>query len=571
MIRTSLFAIALPCAFAFGLPLIAADYSYSVSTGIQSIKLLNGSGEVQSTVVGPGLKSACPAGRFLITMDSIRPPQTGTVIGRDLNNPGTPDIQSTFDPDPDSTDGFFTNDDDIVTLSNGDVLMLWGYHSRAPLNPKPGWFDITFKGSFGPGVRRGTIVYRSKDCGQSFQYLTKIDPAKLDDGLCAYPQPINPPPVPLTYANGGSDGQLTKVDTHDNVYLSMGCGGFRQDMSKPGFVLSNNRVNRTYVLRSSNEGASWTKLGFLISFTGWRTGVGATPSGDLAFSALGANFLMFAHKSSGGQYTFSPTTHPAPVSTGWADNSNPVFAAINPNGSGGSRITAHTLVARVPGSAKTLIAFPATISDANNKALDGYQLFFYDPQTNQFAQADPVLPSVHAANHFLMHMVAIDPGSGPILLYWYDIDGNAKTATMRGRFIFEDGAYSKDFAVATDTTVSPKAPGQLIKVPHKFNVPARWYGDYLSAGGYAPHAIVLITDQQFNYAPMWVEGDASARYSHIIVDKAVKLTAGFSLPEKAVVYYPKWKPAPPPVEIEKALAATKGGIAGEPLSAERQQ
>src|SRR5438067_1999446 len=173
MIRTSLFAIAPPCAFAFGLPLTAADYSYSVSTGIQSIKVVNGSGEVQSTVVGPGLKSACPAGRFLITMDSIRPPQVGTVIGRDLNNPGTPDIQSTFDPDPDSTDGFYTNDDDIVTLSNGDVLMLWGYHSRAPLNPKPGWFDLTFKGAFGPGARRGTIVYRSKDCGQSFQYLTK--------------------------------------------------------------------------------------------------------------------------------------------------------------------------------------------------------------------------------------------------------------------------------------------------------------------------------------------------------------------------------------------------------------
>src|SRR5215472_11564920 len=82
-------------------PALSANYSYSVANGTQSVPIIGSSGEVQSTVVGPNLKSQCPAGRFLISMDAVRPPQVGTVEGRDLNLPGTPDIQSTFGADPD--------------------------------------------------------------------------------------------------------------------------------------------------------------------------------------------------------------------------------------------------------------------------------------------------------------------------------------------------------------------------------------------------------------------------------------------------------------------------------------
>lgn len=524
-----------------------AQYSYTVTPEVQAVNLVNGSGEVQSTVVAPGLKGQCPAGRFLISMDMVRPPQIGTVIGRDLNNPGTPDIQSTFEPDPDAThDAYGTNDDDIITLPNGDVLLLWGYHSRAPLNPKPGWFDVTFGANTGPGVRRGTMVYRSTDCGQSFQFMSRIDPAKLGDGLCANPQPMNPPPVSplIKYANGGSDGQLAKVSGGSNVYLTMDCVGFLQDKSKPGFVLSQNHVDRTYVLRSTDEGYSWINLGFKPG-TGWRTGIVAMQNGGLAFGV--SNFLMFAHKQNNGTYSFSSTTQPTTAPSGWSDSS-PVFAAIN-----GPRIMAHTLLTRVPGSKSVAIAYPATIKDANGKNADGYELFFFDPSNNNLAQAVPITPTVHAPGHFLMHMVAIDPGSGPVLLYWYDIDGNAKTATMRGRLIYNDGNYSNDFAIATITKYKgPPSPikGQTYSftVPYTFQTGFAWYGDYHTAGGYAPSGIMPTIGQTFHYYPMWVQSDGKAHYSHVSVTHT--LTAkGPAMPAGSIILYPKWKPGPPPVEL----------------------
>ncbi len=511
-------------------------------------------------------------GRFLISMDFVRPPQSGTVIGRDLNNPGTPDIQSTFQADPDSTDKFGTNDDDILTLANGDVLLLWGFHPRSALSPTPSWFSSTFSGTDGPGVRRGTIVYRSTDCGQSFQYVTKIDPGQLPGDaqkVCANPQPtqapasppVAPTPPPAAkYANGGSDGQLAKVDADGNVYLTMGCVGYYPVPSKAGFVLDpQNRVNRTYVLisKTPSEGTAWTTLGYLPGPAGWRTAIVPLAGGELALSpGQFGGYLSFA-AAQGGQYAFNATTYPIGPSYGWTDSANPIFHAINPRGTGAA-IMSHTLVTRVPGSTtKVLIAYPTT-ANANGTMLDGYQVAIYDAQTKAFAPG-LVLPAVQKANHFIMHMVAIDPGFGPILLYWYDVDGNAQTATVRGRLVFEDGTFSKDFAVATDPGFKKPGviypPGMSPIVPHSFPVTTGWYGDYITAGGDTPHVVVAFpTSEQFNYYPMWVEGGQTAQYSHVVVNRTVAIAlSNLGTMQKLPILIPKWKPAPPPVEMRPDL------------------
>jgi hypothetical protein len=549
---------------------VAAHYSYSVPPGVQAIPLIGGSGEVQSTVVGAGLNANCPAGRLLISMDMVRPPAVGTVVGRDLNNPNTPDIKSTFDPDPDSAnDQFLTNDDDIITMSNGDVLLLWGYHTIAPLNPKPPWFDVTFSVgaslSFGPGVRRGTIVYRSKDCGKSFHYVSRIDPAKIGDGSCAFPQPASalvpqPNPNKPNYSNGGSDGQLAKVD-NNQVYLTMDCVGFKQDKTKQNFVLSSSPLSAVYVLRSDDEGTSWKTLGFIPGLpgdSGWRTGVVAMQNGNLWFGV--GTELLFAQKKNNGTYTFFSLAHSPGPPGGWGPDysNNPNIPIIN-----STRVMANTLATRVPGSKRILIAYPAAIKDINNKESFGYQMFLYDPQTNQFGQAEPILPAVHSPNNFLMHMAAIDPGSGPVLLYWYDINGLSKKATMRGRLIFADGNYSDDFVVAKD----PSAP---TGVDHKFDVNPAWYGDYLTAGGYATHGIQSALNRTYHYYPMWVQSDGQARYSHVIVDE--KLSVKPLEKGGIIILYPKWKPAPPPVEVTEALRRTASGArVGAPFDGLEQQ
>lgn len=534
---------------------------------MQAINLVNlppsQSGEVQSTVVGPGLKSQCPTGRFLISMDAVRPPQTGTVIGRDLNHPGTPDVQSSFESDPDAAhDLYGTNDDDIITLANGDVLLIWGVHIDDSLNPKPGWFDLTYAGggTFGPGARRGSFVYRSTDCGQSFQYVTKIDPAKQGDGLCANPQPLKSPAPPATYANGGSDGQLSKA-VGNTVYLTMDCVGRLQDTSKPGWVLGTDFVARVAVLSSTTEGTSWKYLGYIPKLdgdAGWRAGVVPLSNGDLAFGLL--NFLTFGKKQTNGGYKFDGATIPAPTDSGWGDANNAKYQAID-----GTKVLANTLTVRVPGGDDILIAYPATVKDSNGKSVDGYEMVLYDPLNNSFGQAEPIFPAVHSANHFLMHMVAIDPGSGPVLLYWYDIDANAKTATMEGRLIYENGAYSPNFAVATTTFFKPpKYPLPMI-VPYSFATDSAWYGDYHTAGGYAPTGIVSPNFEQYNYYPMWVQSDGQARYSHVTVTRNPVLAK-----QGLFILYPIWKPGPPPVEIEKVIGEQlqRRGMPYEPNAAE---
>lgn len=543
---------------------LAASYSATVENGVQTVTLIDGSGEVQSTVVAPGLKAQCPAGRFLISMDTVRPPQTGTVVGRDLNNPSTPDIQSSFDPDPDAAHDYYgTNDDDILTLPSGDVLLIWGVHIDDTVSPKPGWFDLTYAaaGKFGPGARRGSFVYRSGDCGNSFQYVTKIDPAKIGDGLCGNPQPLGKPAPPATYANGGSDGQLSKV-IGSSVVLTMDCVGRLRDPSKPGWVISSNFVGRVEVLRSTDEGSNWTTLGFIPGLngdSGWRAGAVSESNGDLAFGLF--NFLTFAKKQTNGTYKFDGTQLSTPAGFGWSDGSNPAYQAIN-----GTRVLAHALTTRVPGGNDIALIYPATVKDSSNKSVDGYQMFVFDPSSNSFGEAAPVFPQVHAANHFLMHMVAIDPGNGPILLYWYDIDANANSATMRGRVIFEGGAYSPDFTVATTTYVNPPKYPQPQIVPYTFTTGSAWYGDYITAGGYPPHGIVPTRTQQYQFYPMWVQSDGTARYSHITVNRDAMVLAK----QSGFIRYPVWRPGPPPVEIEKVIGEQmlRRGVPYEPDSAE---
>jgi len=144
--------------------------------------------EGQSTVVAPG-DPDCPAGRILASQEWT-PGQTGTVAYRDLD--GTTTKISTFVDGPANPGdyGWGTSDHDLVSLANGDVLYLTGAFSRAPLNPKPAWFESAYRLTFGPGARSVLVAWRSTDCGKTFHYVKDLefDPAKMQNGACAFPQ-----------------------------------------------------------------------------------------------------------------------------------------------------------------------------------------------------------------------------------------------------------------------------------------------------------------------------------------------------------------------------------------------
>jgi hypothetical protein len=187
---------------------IAALLCVCSSAFAQSVVVLDersfpiAAGETQSTVVRPG-HPQCAGGRVLVSNDWVRPPATtGIVVYRDLNEPATAMHESTFNVMPDKDNyAFGTNDHDLVSLPNGDVLYMAGAFSKTAVTPEPTWWKTAYRGNFGPGARTLLLVWRSTDCGKTFQYQAnmKFDPAVMSDRSCALPQ------WPRTFRHDGTE------------------------------------------------------------------------------------------------------------------------------------------------------------------------------------------------------------------------------------------------------------------------------------------------------------------------------------------------------------------------------
>jgi hypothetical protein len=120
----------------------------------------------------------------------------------------------------------------------------------------------------------------------------------------------------------------------------------------------------------------------------------------------------------------------------------------------------------------------------------------------------PITPSA-GANGVILHPAVIDPGRGPLLFYWYDIDTQARRMTVRARLITEDRSYTSDFSIAS------------------FDSPAEkmWFGDYHTAGGFAPSATVSGQDIRtgrarlgpptYEYFPVWKQSDGMLHSARI--------------------------------------------------------
>jgi hypothetical protein len=259
-------------------------------------------GEVQSTVVAPGLKKQCPAGRILATNDyelrsGVESQYWGTsplggpvsqwlssshiVNGADLfySAGGSQSYQSVVeapypgDPKKRANRYHAGQDHDLVALPDGAVLLVaLGESDASEHTPYPDaahdWWQWSYTGdgstyiNRGPGVRTVMYVWRSEDCGQTFRWVTEIDPSlspvrptmALSSGDCAMPQVGRVPPLYvkpdnsymhvdgtgknvydtaqtpgakfLGYNQGGSDGPLTRVDPRTGeVFLTFGCVG----------------------------------------------------------------------------------------------------------------------------------------------------------------------------------------------------------------------------------------------------------------------------------------------------------------------------------------------------------
>lgn len=513
-------------------------------------------GEVQSVVIPPGKKmSECPNGRVLVTHDGLRPVRIKTnqpedmsaepvVAGRDLDsseNGADGVISSTFDSPPNASDYLFsTNDHDLVCLSNGDVLYLTGAFSKRPLDDleggKPGWFDDTRRGSFGPGARSIVLVWLSTDGGRTFNFVPEmeLDPARIGDGSAVFPQFRNKTVSPPPWDAGGTDGQLVAVDrSNDRLYLSYGCEGLNPDPTFTDFRLTSASVplNKTVVF-TATVGDKWVELGS-VAADGWRYATVPLEKGGLALGremsltfgrrqpipgsnrskfVFDAGFLTFAMND--GTFGWDRAAYneahkeakPANVIAGDLIKAN---------------MWAHTICARLGTGRQILLVYPFT-PDGDVKNGTCYRAMIYDrdakPEEAFHQIGEDIAPTGSTGSltdGWIMHLTAIEVGEGPVLLYWYDIDAAAATGTIRGRLVGgDDYNHVDDFALSV-------AGG----LPRSFaldqdNGAGSWYGDYLTAGGFKIfQKISSKTAADFRYVPMWVEPDGSFRYTNVLVHR----------------------------------------------------
>ena len=577
-----------------------------------SVKIVSSAGEAQSTVVPPGKKmDKCQQGRFLVTNDRKSPADNAVVTGQDIDKPGITASTSKFDMgsiganyDTDFTKSkywFGTNDHDIVTLSNGDVLYITGAFSRMPMSPSralikladPSWFNDTYRcmqadnagtclpnQAFGPGARSVVLVFRSTDCGENFTFVSEMDPMHVDNGLCAMPQfrhnwSLKNAPKLFTkpWDMGGTDGQLVKVDpANDHVYMTFQCVGYNPvDPKAADFVLDqNNKINKTLVMMlDPSLSWSWKNLGY-IDEAMWRFSL--VPFGNEMDLGYGSS-VVTGKKNASGKYDFDSAGIPAPKgSFNWMGEWNFKDSAGNspiPVGSIGSNVLAVPVVARTPDSNSLMLAFPDNFSASGW----GYRVAFYDRTAHTITDAsdnDSILPATANTNNVVFHLAVADPGSGPVLLYWTDLDSAAKTITVRGRLITGKGKFSDDFVIS-------QTGGQ--PVSFALGGGDYWYGDYHTAGGYATtssrtagqgkFSVTLGNTTYYNYFPMWVEPVNVVRYAR--VEYTVKTNLITSIPhanvrqlKETTIPAQRWKPQPSPVEIRRIRRQTR------PVSIERE-
>lgn len=531
-----------------------ADTTYSVSIDPDDWSFRTFyAGEVQSTVVPPHKSLKCPQGRFLTSTDAERPVGNGTYLirGKDLGSDKV--MVATIKAIGAGAENydFVTNDHDLVTLPNGDVVYLIAAASKRPPSSgtKPAWWKYTYRGEFGPGAHAVLLAWLSTDCGESFSYRGEFDPLEAGDASCVNPQGSNTGSTGNPrYDMGGCDGQTVSVDPGSgDLYLTFSCVGYTVDTSASPFGLTTTPLNKTLVARSSNKGQSWTTLGSL-PVRRWRSEAVALRTPGIA----------------------TPTALAEEVGTGvmigalgGAGISSPTFTQVIPN---------ETLHQGIPQVYANLVGYQAAIlvdgPQPNTLILaapdsipgkpsprHGYQVFSLTRSGQKIigqTTLEPVVPQGADADSFVLHLTAANAG-GAMLLYWADIDAKTMSATIRGRAIFSDGSMSKDFAIST----SNGAPRSFALSPYKMcdTASSCWYGDYWTASGFTTSSKTVTSSiTTHTFAPVWVD-PTTGRTSFNVVRVVAKTTPTFKTLGldlgsgfKNLELIPIKKPGPPPVE-----------------------
>jgi hypothetical protein len=425
------------------------------------------------------------------------------------------------------------------------------------------------------------MAWKSTDCGATFKFLSVFDPAVVGDGTCAYPQgdpkSTSPgSPEKPVFDMGGTDGQLIHVDSQTGQLImthqcvgelgSTQSGHFTLDPSKP--------VDKTLIVVSNDGAASWVLAG-AVPGRYWRANVASVSQGGLVF---GLSTSIWSVRHNNNAYVFDSMATPiGDAPWGFSEQSfveNPKLTYTSPtikNSQGNpdrcqyyvyANMWASTILTEIPGTDTMVLAYPSTVDTANYKG-HGYQVYLISQDDVQRMEP-PIVPKANTLNSFVIHLVAVTAGGGPVLLYWSEFNADTNTATVRGRLISAHGWSLSAF----DLSRSAGQPRSWSITPGTVQDPSRpcaqtlaktWYGDYQTASGYSTilgTGSILQRSVAHHYFPIWVEQDGGVRYTEMVVTEplisvGVPRLSQSSVPDlRLTVIDPlKWIHKGPPVEV----------------------
>ncbi len=663
--------VALSPAHAFSPPIVQAPRTFPVQAG-----------ETTSAVIPPGVNSYCPNGKILITNDFARPSDSastsGVVWAEELD--GTAPTPSTHGAIPNGflpAQGtrfaagalipghpqydyysFGSNDGDLVALPDGSLVYEIDAFTRRPLDPSPGWFDWTYRSTFGPGARTTLAIWKSEKCGaDGFTFESEIDSAAPGHADCATPQnvlaPLSGQPdgtlppasghafenpklayqngTQLVYDMGGTDGPTLGLgERTGQLYAFTQCVGHNPaavpQLDRAGMLALAAQPEgfKSYAFTSLDDGATWKQAadGSPVLPANWRTKAVATSNGTLALAIKDS--VYFVSPSAGVVATATESDASAGWAADWANSSfvktityTPVHACPSgqtwdgtacvttcpsgvtcpvwcptvalggaedetslPNGNCvplsqagfiALNVAESQAIARIPGSDRVLFLYTKELGSGTGASF-AMGASYCNPKGCKQPEAMPVIAPANNAGGTIMHLTVVDPGEGPVLLYWYDVDPSVETATVMGRIIYGLDQYSPDFVIAPTYSIVPTLPNAA--APNSY-----FWGDYKSAGGFCqgaplsasvgpqtakfgvPPASNFVVQQSpssgiTRYFPVWIQPDGNVHFTEVDVAGPCKNKVIPTGP-RPLEQPPKFELTPPrPVETRGTLTLT---------------
>ena len=472
--------------------------------------------ENTAVVIAPNKNNACPNGKIITN--------TGEPLGiytRDLNQINDPSVAPTKAATPTVSDGWLGTDNALVKGKDGaTVYLLRNGVSWANVTNKPKWWSQYKIQNQPNGSRVVTFVLQSKNCGASFEYVSKIDPLDFDNGKYAVPRPVG------GYF-GGWDRMEAYVDPFNgNIFASMNAAAAVADANgkiTPGKdkdgKSKDDEIYTHFLFKSSDNGKTWTKL---HEFGAWTPIViTSTPNGRVyLYSLMGSEPMISYSLLSSGNTKFSdwkPVHYKlfnlAPITSGV----NGVYGcAVYKATNSISRVSldANSSKVRISyplvnGSNQTGVAIAQIeVSDTSNPVEKPIALIYgqnFDKSSILSSQfIEPDADAAGKTNKAAFYWVEAEPvGNAP------QITKNAKGEEKLDCFAFA-GKVTANYAIINSELPMGLPTGEFLSktstanrswTVQNLNGQGRFYGDYAYGGSY-------YSNGRLHFLGQWREPDS---------------------------------------------------------------